>query len=55
MARNSFVDREDKLHPAWAVAILLWMSFGLGVYAFNLLTVPGRIDRIVALLRSLLN
>ena len=45
--------QKDRLHPVWVVAILLWMSVGLGIYFFKMLTLPGRLERIVKLLQSL--
>ena len=49
------VKQEGRLHPAWAVGILLWMWFGLGVYVFKMLILPGRVDRLLALFESLLH
>ena len=46
--------RDQELHPVWVVAILLWMSVGLGTYFFKMLTSPGRLERLLQLLRSLL-
>jgi len=48
------VKQGDRLHPIWAVVLLLWMSLGLGVYMFNMLTLPGRVDRLMKLFHSLL-
>ena len=47
-------ERVERLHPAWAVALLLWMWVGFGVYVFKILFLPGRADRLLERLRSLL-
>lgn len=54
MAENTSRERSDRnIHPFWAIGVLLWMTFGLGVYIFNMLYVPGRIERLKRLIESL--
>ena len=49
---SSPLEPRDEPHPTWVVAILLWTSVGFGAYFFKMLTLPGRLDHLLAHLRD---
>lgn len=46
--------KEDELRPVWVMTLLIWMAAGFGIYFFKMLTLPGRMERLVQLLQPLL-